>query len=150
MGRPPMPQALRDKLQGLILSELLSDTEIADRLGLGRTTVYLERQALLTDDGGESLSHLAAGETYCRKPVRCRGCGGLVRVLPCRLCLTREGLENERHARRRSAMGLGASYHRVPLKQGQLFDGPDLPPPKTAQVGGRYSSLTKHFKRRNS
>lgn len=148
MGRPRMPESLRKTLQELILSELVGDTEIADRLGLSRKTVYLERQALLAEDGGESLCHLAAGETYCVKPIRCQGCGGMVRVLPCRLCLARQGLERERQSRRRAAMGLGASYHRVPLKQQQLFDGPDLPPPKASQISGRFTGLNRHFKRR--
>lgn len=153
MGRPRMPEPQRQRLQELILSELVSDTEIAERLGLSRRTVRLEREGLLAADGGESLCHLAAGETYASRPIRCTGCGGLVRVLPCRLCRCRERLQRERDYRRRAATGLGAAYHRTPLKQQSLFeaagDSPDLPPPKAVQIAGRFTGLHRHFKRRD-
>jgi len=160
-GKPRLALELRERLRTLIVSELLTTTEIAERLELPRQTVYRERQRIVDGDGGsirtgsanagEEYCHLAAGESYCPTPVRCKGCGGLVHVLPCRLCLVAARLAQAAAERKLRSIKLQAPDTPIGRKQLSLLDGPDIPPPKKRRSSAApYSSLLQHFRKRDS
>lgn len=153
-GKPPIPETAREQLRLLLTSELLADTEIAERVGVSPRTVARERRRLVEGEsvrtGDDDYCHLAAGERYLPTPIRCRGCGGSVHVLPCRLCKVAAQLDAARQRRKLGSIKLRDPQTPLGQKQRELFGdaGPDLPPAKNPPaISTRYSGLTKHFRR---
>jgi hypothetical protein len=88
------PQVVAE-VERLLAEEELPQRLIAKRLGISRSTVALialgkrRPRPRAGDDEEEDPPPLYP-------PVRCRGCGGLIEYLPCRLCLARAEREKRR------------------------------------------------------
>jgi hypothetical protein len=162
-----MPARVRQRLERLILSELLTDSEIGRRVGLSHTTVWRVRNLLYGDDGEKAGSQLKADERYVNgKPPRCPDCGGSLNVIPCRLCRVARHMAADRAARQLGLIGAGLPPEKsLRLKQRQLDGFADGSPKskiesprspfgraprkkKPPRIQGKGTGILAHYKRR--
>jgi transcriptional regulator with XRE-family HTH domain len=80
------------EVKWLLAAGTLSQREIARRTGVCRGTVLAIANGKRRDPTAEADVEPDAAEEICSRPVRCRGCGGRLAVLPCRLCKARAAL----------------------------------------------------------
>jgi len=139
-GRPPIRATKRDQIDELILADLFSLREIAERVDVGVGTVRRRRSELFRRGDAEHDGTLAAHERRLPAPIRCQGaCAGLITIVPCRACRALRLIESERCARQ---LGL------LPRRQGQLFEPEELARKKTPPLPrGKFAPLIDHFRR---
>ncbi len=151
-----MDDALRERVESLIATDLLSDSEIARRLGIHQTTVSRIHRALALVARDASLDDLRPGERRLPRPMRCPDCGGLITVVPCRLDRIRRQMESARAAREAGLVLSGPPAKRAAVKRRQLDlfgeAGPQLAAPRSKHAGPKparkYAPLLNRFKRR--
>jgi hypothetical protein len=84
-GRPPLAQSLVTRCETL-LEQGLAQCRIAELLGISRASVHNIKYAGEGLDGEEHAVELGPGERLLARAVRCEGCGGKIRQLPCPAC----------------------------------------------------------------
>lgn len=76
------------EIRRLLDERMLSQRDIAARLGVSRGTVWRIASGRRGLHGGDDVIRFTKREATKSLPTRCAGCGGKVHM-PCRLCRTR-------------------------------------------------------------
>jgi hypothetical protein len=86
MAHPPLSDERRSRLLALI-GLGASMRQAAEQVGVSHVTAFRVSRGQPANENGPL--GLQAGERLSVPPVRCADCGGLLLVLPCRLCRVR-------------------------------------------------------------
>jgi hypothetical protein len=79
----------------LLASTMLSQREIARRVGVNRETVNRIAHEARFDAAEHKRAAAAAEPNQLVEPIRCHGCGGLIIVTPCPLCKVRKMIRQQ-------------------------------------------------------
>lgn len=85
-GKPDLSEAIKAECRAL-LRQGVPQIEIAARLRISRGSVHrLKYAGEKRDDPNAPVVALDPGEILLEEAIRCKGCGGKIEIVPCRLC----------------------------------------------------------------